>query len=151
MRLASSARVPPTQESTGDARAAFEAMKGLAGTWTIGEEGREFPATFTVVAKGKALAQDSGFFGVWSVDGEGILLSLFVDDGYHARMRSRRVVAAGGTTTIDLELVDAGGYQPSMPLARHLTFTIGPDGLAQRWIFQGAQGDTPLDLVFRRQ
>src|SRR5262249_45100209 len=128
---------------------AFHRLAGLEGRWTTTNA---FPATFARVARGAAVTQDSGFFVVWYPDGDALVAALFPDDGYHARLRSRRIVEANGELVAELVAEDVGNVSPKQPIARSLTLTLAPNDatVTERWMFHTDTGDEPFELVLRR-
>ena len=104
-----------------------------------------------------AVWRDAGdwerFATVWHPDGEALMLTPFVDAGYHARLRSRSVTRrADGSIVVDLELLDFGNAAPGVALTRRVTVTMAPgDRVEQRWVFQQGDGEQALDIVLRRQ
>jgi hypothetical protein len=128
---------------------AFRRLAALEGRWATT---KGFPATFTRVGRGAAVSQDSGFFVVWYPDGEALVAALFPDDGYHARLRSTRIVEANGELVAELASEHVGNVSPKQPIARSLPLTLAPDNatVTERWLFHTDSGDEPFELVLRR-
>jgi hypothetical protein len=129
-------------------------LKELEGAWQVVELGDTFPVTFEIASRGGALVQRSGFLGIWHADGDAIALALFPDDGYHARLRSRRIaVAPDQSLVLELATVDVGNVSPAMTVARSVTMTVSPnrDRIMQRWVFRTGTKDDALELVFQRR
>jgi hypothetical protein len=142
-------KAPPTVLDAGaPAARVFPRLKALSGPWLAGETS----IIFEVLGKGTAVAQRSGFFVVWYVDGEALAGSLFPDDGYHAKLRSTRI-SDTEELVIEMATVETGNVAPDAPLARSMTMTISPkdDRITQRWVFgTGPDSNTPFELVMTR-
>jgi hypothetical protein len=79
-----------------DSRAAFERLKGLAGTWTSTEKGRSGSGqvtTFKMAGGGRVLVQDEGgtLSNTFHMDVEKLMLTHYCGSGNQPRMRVRAV------------------------------------------------------------
>lgn len=133
---------PPTIRDTGGiGTRALDRMKELAGNWTAGE----IPISFEVMERGHAITQRGGFFVIWHADGNDLGAAVFAHEGYHARMRSKRIAdGPNGELIVELETVDTANVDSEDPIVRSLELTISPtnDAVTQRWSF-GENLDTP--------
>ena len=108
-------------------------LVALQGTWVAREDGKDFPATFESAAKNTAVVQKSGFLIVYSLDGDALLATVWVDDGFSSRFRARAPKA--GEKTIVFELADtankaaaANGFADRFELE-----LSDADHVVQRW------------------
>jgi len=144
---------PPTvadPESAGGR--AFVRLMELEGPWTIA--GSDVAASFEKVGRGTAVAQHSGFYAVWFPDGPNLAAALFPDDGYNATLHSTKFEeVAGGGLRVELVADHFGNLPASGAIAKSCTLTVGPGGqqVTQRWVFRGADGDKPMEIVLDRK
>jgi hypothetical protein len=67
---------------------ALDRLAAMAGGWTATEGGKDSPAHFEPIANGTAVEQKSGYVAVFHLDGDALLATVFVDDGFSVRLRA---------------------------------------------------------------
>jgi hypothetical protein len=114
-------------------------LSALQGEWKAVEDGKESKAVFEVAAKGNAVVQKSGYLMVYSLDGDALIATVWVDDGFSMRFRARpstdkvlkfelvdlankAAAAVGSADRFELELTDA-------------------DHVVQRWRWKPKKGE----------
>jgi hypothetical protein len=122
------------------AQAALDKVAAMAGEWTAREEGSDFAATFEPAAKGTAIVQRSGYLAVFSLDGDALMLTTFVDDGFSARLKAKG--KGLGDKLLVFELADVSNKAAaSNGLADRMEMEWrDPDHAIQRWRWKPAKG-----------
>jgi hypothetical protein len=121
-------------------------LLALQGEWTAREEGKDHPATFETVAKGTALVQRSGYMAVYSLDGDALLATVWVDDGFSGRFRAKGKGLSDKVLVFELvELANRGaaanGYADRMEIE-----LVDADHVVQRWRWKPPKG-APMTIA----
>ena len=74
-----------------DAREAFQRLKRLVGTWSVGVDGRRSTATYKLTGGGRVLVEDmGGMMTAYYLDGDKLVLTHFCGAGNQPRMRLQK-------------------------------------------------------------
>jgi hypothetical protein len=146
-----------TPSTTSDARASFDALKTLAGTWTgqVTTDPRNpeingaIQVTMRVASRGNVLLHEIAPGGIPEpttiyLEGDRLTLVHYCEAGNRPRMVARK---SPGQKTVEFDFVDISGSK-SPAYLQHFVFTsIAPDRHTEDWTFM-LPGETLLRAHF---
>lgn len=157
---------PVTAADGVDARAAFETLKTLEGTWTGTPEAQGLPEDetppeemtleFRVSAAGHVVMEtmapktEHEMINMYHLDGEDLLVTHYCSSGNQPRMRLDRTRSSGSVLVFDF--LDATNLDAATEGHIHsLRLEIGEDGLESSWTsFQGGEPSESMTLHLTR-
>src|SRR4051812_34590210 len=83
--LSTFAAASPNETSV---QSAFSRLQSLSGDWRFVEENQTYVAHFESVADGHTLMERNAYVGMYALDGDSLLLTLFTKDGNQPRLRA---------------------------------------------------------------
>lgn len=133
---------------------AFDFLRSLEGEWTAHRLGEGTEGHFDLISGGTAVMQRTGFVAIYYVDGDGLKMVLFPDEGYQAVLRSKgfEKVGEGPQVRFVFDFVSATNMPPNARRPRRVIFTRSDDDrLMQTWTWFDGVRDTSLNIALTRK